>query len=645
MTFKHPEILYALFALLIPILIHLFQLQRFVKVPFTNVKFLKEIELQTRKSSKLKKFLILMSRMLALAMLIIAFAEPYFAKNDISKPLHTIVYLDNSLSMMARQNQTDLLQQTRQELVENLPQKGSFTLVTNDNVLSDLDRETFKEQLLAVQPTTIPFDAQQRLLGLKNQIQNTEKNTKLLWFSDFQNADNGVFPDFSDLNANLVELKNESPDNVAIDSVYWSKNQPNDKEILVKIKNQGKAIENASLTALQNNIVLSKTNFNIAKDETKDINLRITGNPTQVKLQLDVKDRFSFDNIYYIVFQQIDKIPVLLISPNNSFLNKIFTNDEFSVTQKNSNQIEATDFEKNQFALLNEPENIPQNLLPTLKNFVENGGNLCIIPNPKYDLPNLNLLFQTLNLGQFSLSLSDSLQVNTIHFEHPLMRNVFKKKVTNFQYPIVKKSLISTNKGLPVLSLSNAQPFVTQYPVKKGQVYLLTSSLQLSESNFINSPLVVPVFYQMAILSGLPQQLAYRVGNDNFIKINSSLQKDQVIELQSDHERFIPEQQVFNDFVKLHTIDEPSKAGFYAVNFQDKNVRTLAFNAPKNESKLQFWDVAQQIKTQKNVQLSTNINKTLQEWQTDENVKNYFQWFVFLALLFFLTEIALIKYF
>jgi len=50
MQFKHPEILYALFLLLIPIIIHLFQLRRFEKVHFTNVQFLKKVELQTRKS-------------------------------------------------------------------------------------------------------------------------------------------------------------------------------------------------------------------------------------------------------------------------------------------------------------------------------------------------------------------------------------------------------------------------------------------------------------------------------------------------------------------------------------------------------------------------------------------------------------------
>ena len=54
MQFKHPEILYALLLLLIPIIVHLFQLRRFQKVPFTNVAFLKEISVQTRKSSTIK---------------------------------------------------------------------------------------------------------------------------------------------------------------------------------------------------------------------------------------------------------------------------------------------------------------------------------------------------------------------------------------------------------------------------------------------------------------------------------------------------------------------------------------------------------------------------------------------------------------
>lgn len=48
MQFKHPELLYALFALLIPILIHLFQLRKFKKQAFTNVAFLKKVTSQPK---------------------------------------------------------------------------------------------------------------------------------------------------------------------------------------------------------------------------------------------------------------------------------------------------------------------------------------------------------------------------------------------------------------------------------------------------------------------------------------------------------------------------------------------------------------------------------------------------------------------
>nr|MBA3986579.1 BatA domain-containing protein [Flavobacteriales bacterium] len=65
MQFKHPELLYALFFLIIPILVHLFHLRKFQKTPFTNVKFLKKVTLHTRKSSQLKKWLVLTSRLLA----------------------------------------------------------------------------------------------------------------------------------------------------------------------------------------------------------------------------------------------------------------------------------------------------------------------------------------------------------------------------------------------------------------------------------------------------------------------------------------------------------------------------------------------------------------------------------------------------
>jgi len=103
MQFKNPEILYALLLLIIPIIIHLFQLRRFKKVAFTNVQFLKRVTLKTRKSSQLKKWLTLLTRLLLFGCIILAFAQPYLSNTDsFSTENETVIYLDNSFSMQAK---------------------------------------------------------------------------------------------------------------------------------------------------------------------------------------------------------------------------------------------------------------------------------------------------------------------------------------------------------------------------------------------------------------------------------------------------------------------------------------------------------------------------------------------------------------
>ena len=102
MQFLHPEFFYALPALLIPVLIHLFQLRRFKVQAFTNVALLEKIRLQTRKSSQLKKWLILIVRLLAIGCIILAFSQPFLSNQTAQKnSSETVIYLDNSFSMQA----------------------------------------------------------------------------------------------------------------------------------------------------------------------------------------------------------------------------------------------------------------------------------------------------------------------------------------------------------------------------------------------------------------------------------------------------------------------------------------------------------------------------------------------------------------
>ena len=127
MYFKNPEVLYFLVLLIIPILVHLFQLQKFVKVPFSNVAFLQKLVQETRKSSRIKKWLILIIRLLLFTAIILAFSQPYLSNKKADLKQHNFIYLDNSLSTNTKGKKGNLLKISAQEIIESMPQVMIYT--------------------------------------------------------------------------------------------------------------------------------------------------------------------------------------------------------------------------------------------------------------------------------------------------------------------------------------------------------------------------------------------------------------------------------------------------------------------------------------------------------------------------------------
>jgi len=70
----------------------------------------------------------------------------------------------------------------------------------------------------------------------------------------------------------------------------------------------------------------------------------------------------------------------------------------------------------------------------------------------------------------------------------------------------------------------------------------------------------------------------------------------------------------------------------------------LAFNIPKEESRLSFWNVDQITNQNPNTHQFNQIKSALTALSDTQNILTYFKWFMALALLFLLIEIALIKY-
>ena len=138
MQFLYPSFLYALGLIAIPILIHLFNFRRYKKIVFSDIRFLKALSEQNKKQQTLKKYLILLSRILMIIFMVLAFAQPFIPFNKKSSNFNSkivSIYIDNSFSMQSLGKNGPLLDQAKakaKEIAQVYAESDNYQLLTND---------------------------------------------------------------------------------------------------------------------------------------------------------------------------------------------------------------------------------------------------------------------------------------------------------------------------------------------------------------------------------------------------------------------------------------------------------------------------------------------------------------------------------
>lgn len=643
MQFKNPEILYFLALLIIPIIIHLFQLQKFVKTPFSNVAFLQKIQQQTRKSSRIKKWLILATRMLLFTAIVFAFSQPYFSNKNIDKKQHNFIYLDNSLSTNTKGEKGDLLKVAAQEIIKNSSLKSSYSLLTNSNFYENISNNELKNVLLKVEKTTKNLDLESVLLKLNlNNKNKTNTLNKNILISDFHNTYINEFTNVTQ-ELSLIQLQSSKKNNISIDSVFISNKNNNNFTVNVVINNIGTKQNNVPIALFNKDILVSKQTFPIKENSKKTITFTVKNSlDFSGKTTLTYSDTFGFDNTYYFTLNNNEKINILSIGNSANFLQKIYTENEFNFSEKSLQNVNYNALKNQQLIILNELKEIPEILKNSLEDFLKNGGNLVIIPNQKTNISSYNLFLKNLKIGSIKNIKKDTLKITSINFKHPIFENVFSKNISNFQYPSVNNHYPITGNISSIISFENNTPFISKFINKN--IYFVSSSLDKNSSNFINSPLVVPVFYNIAKASFSYPKLAYNLNEENKIEVKVKASKDEILSITSKKSSFIPLQRAYQNKVVINTTEEPQEAGFYQIKKQDSILKELAFNNPKEESSLQFLNL-NDLKEQKNIITYNSIKDVFTEINKNNEVQWLWKWFLALAIVSLLLEIFILKFY
>ena len=673
MNFVYPSFLWALLALAIPIIIHLFNFRKFKKVAFSNVAFLREIKQETTSRSKVRHWLVLLSRCLLIIFMVLAFARPYIpvANNEgSSKEKIVSIYIDNSFSMEAVTDQGSLIQQAMdaaQNAVEAFGPNTLFQLITND-FEGRHQRLISKGEFVSLLAELKIGPKSRRLQEVVSRqadliLENKDRKGEIFLISDFQKP-LGSIADLrcdSSISLNFIPLIAPSRPNVVVDSVWFDDpirqaNLP--EKLIVRITNNGKETLNQfPITFKLGGSQKALGNVDLDPGESVNDTLVFTpGSPGNYTGVIQINDfPITYDDNFHLAFEVTQSIKVMTIDEKqtNPFLERLFGGDDFfDYSKQLLGSLDYGAIESQQVVILSGVNQVSSGLSNALQKFVNEGGSLVVLPTESKDKKSLNEFLATLQTDEFLELVEAEDRVNKLNKNHALFDGVFENKRIDgrVDLPSVKSFFKLTNKvrstKSTLMTLSKGDGFLTAYSKDDGLVYLLSSPLDGKASNFPKHALYVPVFYRIGLLSLKSTPAAYTIGESINLKKGITVRTDEIIKLKRENVEIIPELSNLKGVTQLFTKEPNIEPGIYSVNLGQENLGNVAFNYSRAESGNEFVNSEEfaEFVSKNNAKVYEGNGVGLNEKIKDRGLgKSLWKLCIILALVFAAVEIFLLR--
>lgn len=614
MNFLFPGFLFALAAVIIPVLIHLFNFRKFKKVYFSNVRFLKSVEQQTTSAQKVRNRLILLCRTLAVVFIVLAFARPYIPDGEnISggKPQVVSIYIDNSYSLETVNRSGSLLDEAKRRAREIAAAYGlndKFHLLTNDFEGAHQRLLTYEDFIEAVEDVKISSNSRsiRQIVNRQSEIFVTEPKARKTVFiiSDFQKnlLDNEkTFVD-STVSIRLVQLKANALPNISVDSVWFTSpvhRQGETEKLVVRLQNNSEeTANNVPIKLTINGQQKALGSISIAARSTAADTLSFSGLPSGWQQgEISISDYpVTFDDRFYFSFRVYTDLPVLAINGSsiNTYLQALFRSDAFfSLENVSAGGVNYSALNSFPLIILNEVQNISSGLSQSLSQYVKAGGSLVVFPSTDGDLTSFKAFLQTLGTDLPEEIVSGEGKVVTVNFEHPVFEGVFERVPQNLELPAAKKYVryvrSSGSAKRSIMDFAGGRTFFAEYPSARGKVYLSAVPLNEEGSNLVKHSIFVPLMYQTALSSMKSQRLFYELGRDQLLTTNKVvLSAGQTLKLGKDGFEAIPEVRQTESGSLIYVADQMRESGNYTLTRGDSLLAMISFNDNRTESDLSY---------------------------------------------------------
>ena len=531
MSFLFPNILWGLFGLTIPIIIHLYNLRKSKTLEFSSIQHIQALEKNSIKRLKILQWILILLRMGIIASLILMFSGPLLISETIwipsKKESTAVIIIDNSASMSVKNDNLTFLDQAKDKIPKIL---SSFDGLVNLKVIqtnpplelySGIVEEGFNLEYKdwKVDHSNGKDNLWNLVDSLLSTLDMSLPNKEFFILSDFQ------FEPPRSLKNKIKDWRfyalssSSLNENIAITdiSLMDQVKMPNDLlKLNTKIENMGKnEIRNLPVELYLNKERVGQIVSNFKINTIKDFSFQVYPGKSGVvsgKIEIPV-DNFSLDNKQTFEINIPDQISckVIASSDNGLFIIKtilesISGEEEFlDLELKLMSEIERIYLDETDVLILEDPLIIEPSAIESIKRFLNEGGSILWFAGENYKNINEqitnNLLLPNYE-DQIILNDKSYLTVKVVDRKNPLLqdfniRNLESSLPKIFRY----NSIIPKKDHSLILNLNNNDPFLLNIPIYGSEIYFFTSPLDLKWNDFTMKGLLIPLIHRLLILS------------------------------------------------------------------------------------------------------------------------------------------------
>tara|TARA_R110002124_G_scaffold280490_2_gene453770 strand:+ start:2810 stop:4915 length:2106 start_codon:yes stop_codon:yes gene_type:complete len=580
MSFLNPIFLFALVAVGLPLVIHLLNLRKPKRIQFSTLAFFKELQKTTIRKIKVKRWVLLMLRLLAIASLAMVLARPFLPPAlstgaSSNQPTVYAILVDNSISMSRIGSKGPLLNQAKElitTIVESSKEGDRFIIQpTNGEPLnaSVSTANQVNRRIDEIEITKAGAFLSERIGTLFNVLEESPFQNKKVYLIDDRNSEllsvlNSTFEEekskfaLTILNVEEVEVQNTFTSKVSTTSSMVGKDIPFTLE--VSVKNSGNVVAAKQFLTLNvEGATVGQYSLQIAPEETQtfsfDINPNKSGSITGV---VSIEgDGFLLDNEYYFSIQIPSKRNILWVNKNSknptdvSYTSAILNaqgdkNNQIEYKSITTEELSSTDITGYDAVILEGIDEIPEYIFSNIQEFVQNGKGLIFFPSETANIQNYNKFMNLFNAGNFVGVMGEYTSFKSIAKgselleDHPIFTGLFERESDDEQltftvpdiYYYLKLRTNNSGLGLNIIEMNNGDALLREKKFGEGRVLIYTIGNDPSWSNFPVKALYAPAYYRTMLYAssleegGLSNQL---LGDTFEWKGNVDAQKAELI--------------------------------------------------------------------------------------------------------------------